>query len=64
MNLIVPSQELPANAAVFEQSGRFVMAGDREACEQRAIEIGGLYCWIINGRPVVRSDFQRDEEVT
>lgn len=49
------------DAAVFTQAGKFVQVGHREECEQAAEKIGGLYCWIVNGRAVIRSDFERDD---
>ena len=54
--------ELPdgesGDAAVFDQNGTFVKAGHREECELEAIEIHGLYCWIIRGNVFVRMDFE------
>lgn len=59
LNLQLPeSTEFPAS--VFDQSGEFIMSGNREECEQHAEEIGGLYCWNVNGKPVIRSDFERE----
>jgi hypothetical protein len=57
LDLMVPASARPADAAVFRQDGAYVMAGHREACEEVAREIGGLYCWLSNGRVVVRTDF-------
>lgn len=59
LNLTIPADHFPADAAVFTQAGEFVEAGHREECEQKAEEIGGLYCWVDNGRPVIRTDFER-----
>jgi hypothetical protein len=58
MDLRVPKSQLPADAAVFTQDGVFVLSGHREACEERAREVGGLYCWFDRGRPVIRTDFE------
>lgn len=57
LNLQLPeSTDYPA--AVFTQDGEFVMVGHNEECEQKAESINGLYCWIVNGRPVIRRDFE------
>lgn len=47
-------------AAAFTQDGRLLIAGPREECEQVARDNDGLYCWIVNGRPVIRFDFEAD----
>lgn len=60
LNLQLPEGADQFDAAVFTQSGEFVMCGHREECEQRAEVDGGLYCWISNGRAVVRTDFERE----
>ena len=62
MDLLLPEGGAAFDAAVFTQTGEFVMAGHREECERRAMEIGGLYCWIDprSGRPVVRADFSEE----
>jgi len=64
LNLEIPADSLPADAAVFIQDGEFVAAGHREECEQKAIAIGGLYCWIVKGRPVIRFDFEREDSMS
>lgn len=51
------------HASVFTQAGEFVMSGNDQDCEQKAESIGGLYCWNINGRPVIRGDFEADLNV-
>lgn len=56
LNLQLPQNEF-GSAAAFTQAGDFLCAGTREACEQIAREHGGLYCWIDNGKPVLRTDF-------
>ena len=64
MKLIVPEDGTGFDAAVFTQDGSFVMAGHREACEQTAEEIGGLYCLISGAnRVIVRTDFEFEREV-
>lgn len=64
LNLTIPADQLPADAAVFTQAGKFVAAGHREECEQQAISIGGLYCWVVNGQPVIRNDFEREDNMS
>jgi len=64
LNLRIPADHFPADAAVFTQAGEFVAAGHREECEQKAEKIGGLYCWIDNGRPVIRTDFERKNDMS
>ncbi|RCS59703.1 hypothetical protein [Parvibium lacunae] len=49
------------DAAAFNQDGTFIMTGHREECEQAAIDARGLYCLWINGRPVVKGDFEDRE---
>lgn len=61
LNLQLPEGGAQFDAAVFTQTGAFVQVGHREECEQKAEEIGGLYCWIVDGRAVIRSDFERDD---
>lgn len=60
LNLQLPEGGAQFDAAVFDQAGAFVQVGPREECEQKAEEIGGLYCWIVDGRAIIRSDFERD----
>ena len=65
MKLIVPEDGTGFDAAVFTQDGSFVMAGHREACEQTAEEIGGLYCLICGAnRVIVRTDFEFKNHVS
>jgi hypothetical protein len=61
LSLQLPKDALPADAAVFTQAGEFVSSGHREQCEADAEAIGGLYCWVDNGRAVIRHDFERAE---
>lgn len=61
LNLQLPEGGEQFDAAVFTQSGEFVQVGHREECELKAQAIGGLYCWIVDGRPVIRSDFEDSE---
>ena len=61
LNLQLPEGGDQFDAAVFTQSGAFVQVGHREECEQAAEKIAGLYCWVVGGRPVIRSDFEREE---
>ena len=49
------------DAAAFNQAGLWIKSGQREECEQAAIDAGGLYCWWIDGQPVIRGDFELDE---
>lgn len=49
------------DAAAFNQDGSFIQCGHREECEQAAQAAAGLYCYIVDGRPVIRTDFERDE---
>lgn len=46
------------DAAAFSQSGDWLLSGHREECEQAAIDANGLYCIWVNGRPVIRADFE------
>jgi len=57
LDLIIPDGEW-GDAASFTQDGGFLMAGHREECEQCAISNSGLYCWIVGGRAVIRSNFE------
>lgn len=50
------------DAAAFKQSGEFIKSGHREECEQAAIEAHGLYCIWVNGRPVIKGDFEAEIE--
>jgi len=61
LNLQLPEGGTQFDAAVFTQAGNFVQVGSREECEQKAESIGGLYCWIVDGRAVIRGDFERDD---
>lgn len=45
-------------AAAFTQDGHFIMCGHREECEQAAIKEHGLFCIWIDGKPVIRGDFE------
>ena len=60
LNLQLPEGGDQFDAAVFSQSGEFVQVGSREECEQKAQSVGGLYCWIVGGRAVIRGDFERE----
>lgn len=61
LTLTLPDGAENFDAAVFTQSGEFVMAGHREECELEAQDCCGLYCWIVRGRPIIRTDFERTE---
>lgn len=61
LNLQLPEGGEQFKAAVFKQDGTFVQVGHREECEQKAQSIGGLYCWIVNGKPVIWGDFEDAE---
>ena len=61
LNLQLPEGGEQFDAAVFTQAGQFVDVGSREFCELKAQEIGGLYCWIVNGRAYVRTSFDLPE---
>tara|TARA_R110000824_G_scaffold138448_1_gene303130 strand:- start:182 stop:424 length:243 start_codon:yes stop_codon:yes gene_type:complete len=56
-NLELPEGET-GDAAVFKQDGTFVQAGHREECELKAIDIHGMYCWIVKGKMYARTDFE------
>ncbi|WP_368351416.1 hypothetical protein [Paracidovorax oryzae] len=58
VNFQYPDGAEQFEAAAFHQDGTFITAGHRESCELAAIEAGGLYCWWVNGRPVIKSDFE------
>ena len=57
LHLQLPEGAGASPASVFTQTGEFVFASDREDCEGRAEDIGGLYCWTDRGRAVIRHDF-------
>ena len=57
LNLQLP-EPTDFSASVFDQSGNFIMSGNKEECELHAQYICGLYCWNINGKPVIRGDFE------
>lgn len=61
LNLEIPEGEEISPAAVFGQDGEFVEAGSREQCELTAQDIGGLYCWIVDGKAVIRHDYQPED---
>ena len=61
VNFKYPEGSDQFDAAAFTQDGEWIKSGHREECEQAAINAGGLYCWWIDGRPVIRGDFERDE---
>lgn len=61
LNLQLPEGGEQFDAAVFTQHGKFVQVGHREECEQAAEKIGGLYCWIVDGKAVIRGDFEAEE---
>lgn len=58
LDLQLPEGGEQFDAAAFTQDGQFICCGHREECEQAAIKAGGLYCWIVRGRPVIRGDFE------
>ena len=58
LNLQLPEGADQFDAAAFTQSGEFIKCGHREECEQAAIEVCGLYCIVVNGRAVIKSDFE------
>lgn len=62
LTLTIPAEVTARDAAVFTQSGDFVMTGHREKCELRAMAIGGLYCLFDSrtGRPYIKGDFERE----
>lgn len=60
LTLTLPEGAEQFDAAAFSQTGEFLMCGHREECEQRAIDAFGLYCLIINGRAVIRGDFEQE----
>lgn len=59
--LMLPDDEC-GDAAAFTQDGHFIRAGHFEECEQVAMDHAGLYCWIVNGQPVIRGNFIYDPE--
>ena len=46
------------DSAAFTQDGAWLMSGHREECELAALECCGLYCLWVDGRPVIRKDFE------
>lgn len=44
-------------AAVFTHTGEFVMVGSREECEEVALTNGQIYCWVNDGKVIVRYAF-------
>jgi len=61
VNFQFPEGAEQFDAAAFTQTGEFIKTGHREECEQAAIEARGLYCLWINGRPVIKGDFEDAE---
>lgn len=61
LNLEIPEGEEISPAAVFGQNGDFVAAGSREQCELTAQEVCGLYYWIVDGKAIIRRDYQPDD---
>jgi hypothetical protein len=60
LNLQLPEPtDFPAS--VFDQTGTLIFVGPRENCEQLAEQVGGLYCYNINGKPIIRKDFEVTE---
>jgi hypothetical protein len=59
INFQYPEGAEQFDAAAFEQNGAFIKSGHREECEQAAQDAGGLYCWWVNGQPVIRGDFEQ-----
>ena len=60
LNLNLPEPtDFPAS--VFDQDGVLIFIGPRENCEMLAEQVGGLYCLNINGKPVIRRDFEVTE---
>ena len=62
INFQYPEGAEQFDAAAFNQDGTFIKTGHREECEQAAIEARGLYCWWINGQPVIKTDFEDYEQ--
>ena len=64
---LTKEQSSCVDAAVFTQAGKFVMSGHKEECEQEALRIRGLYCWVNRSSdkvyPVIRRDFELEEIV-
>ena len=57
LNLQLPEPtDFPAS--VFDQNGTLIFMGPRESCELLAEEVGGLYCWNVNGKPIIRKNFE------
>jgi hypothetical protein len=57
-DFIYPEGAEQFDAAAFNQDRTFIMAGNREECEQAAINARGLYCWWVSGKPVIKGDFE------
>ena len=60
LNLNLPKEDQIYPASVFNQSGEYIFSGHKECCELYAEEFFALYCWNINGKPVIRKDFEQD----
>jgi hypothetical protein len=59
--LTLPADCVGADAAAFSQDGKLLAYGAREHCEDVAMQVAGLYCWIDRGRAVIRRDFENRE---
>lgn len=62
LTLTIPREDAHYPAAAFAQNGQHLCSGPREYCEQVARDNNGLYCWIADGRPVIRFDFETLED--
>ena len=60
LTLTLPDGAEQFDAAAFTQTGEFIKCGHREECEQAAINVNGLYCIIVNGKAVIRGDFEAE----
>ena len=58
LNLVLPEGSEGFDAAVFDQEGNWIQSGHREACEGKAEDIRGLYCLVINGKAIIKKDFE------
>ena len=45
-------------ASVFDQNGLHIVNGPKEKCQYIAEQINGLFCWNVNGRPIIRKDYE------
>jgi hypothetical protein len=60
--LSIPPEDAGQPAAAFTVDGMFLYAGSHESCEFVARDTFGLYCWVDDGRAVIRRDFSNQKD--